>query len=221
MAANSQLVPHYSKDADTVITHYGIISNTEHHTQMDMISGNLQLSGMYTSLLGIYGELGLLHPINGEQIFAHGSLAITPHRINPFLGIGGYYTAQNGSIAELGLGLTHLRYDLASLSTGALFNGYTALLEEGLNANNLDIKFKLTFPFTERLHSFIGLSYGFNFFGSNLPIAENIPHTERSALVEPPLTENAYLGNYYGNQAHFHLNQLSIGTKLIISDFSD
>lgn len=198
-----------------------IVTKSPHLTPMEFASAAFQISGLYSPLLGIYAELGSDYALHGNQIFGSGSLNIKPHNFSPYLGIGAYYTSQNNAQLELGAKIAYLGYDLSNTGTGTLFNGYTVFTATALKTFPTDINFNITYPITDRMHSYVGLAYGMNFLNSELPSSEVMPNVYQSGLfAEPSGTTAAYIGDYYRTQyVDMKFNKISLGLKLNIKEF--
>lgn len=198
-----------------------VVTRSPHFTPLEFASAGFQISGLYSPILGLYGELGADYALHGSQIFASGSMNIKPHNFSPYLGIGAYYETQNSAQLELGAKIAYLGYDLSNTGTGTLFNGYTVLSATGLKAFPTDINFNITYPITDRMHTYVGVAYGLNFLNSELPCSEVMPNVYQAGLfAEPSGTTAAHIGDHFRTQfVDMKLNKISLGLKLNIKEF--
>lgn len=221
LSTSSILYPPYSEKASVkfVYDRATYSSRAPHLTPMDYVSGSIQGSGMINNLLGLYGEFGSIYTLHGSQMFASGSLKVAPNDFSPFIGLGVYYTAQNAASVELGLSFGYLPFDLSTETSGTLFHNYTEFSASGVVAYPTNVNLTLTYPFNDRIHSYVALSYGLHFIGSTLPVTDPLSEDQRSALLEEPSSpQAAYIGDYYGKYVDVKQNGISVGLKLDIKE---
>ena len=188
-----------------------------HPFLLQAVGASLHAKYAYSELFSIYGELGANFPTEKEKLFAQGSLLIQPY-ISPTLSIGASYETQSGSMLEIGANLTHFMFDLQNKSDGGLFNGYPESLETDLSANMVDISIGISIPVVNKFSAFINMHYGMDIFETELPIDNNIPVRDRSALLEYQGNTTPRLGNLFDENMKFTCTKVSIGTRFNVTE---
>lgn len=191
-----------------------------HRIPLQSVSANVHAKYVYSDLFSFYGAVGALYPLDDNQLFAQGSLLITPY-LAPTLEIGALYETQSGSSIELGASITRMPFDLESQVDGGLFNGYPAQKETNLNANLIGVNFGVTVPLANKFSAFVNMHYGFDLMDTELNIT-SIEQKNRSVMLDYDNANPApSLGQMLDQKLRFTCTKVSVGTRFNVTEIDN